>query len=310
MARGTTVACMAALALQFGLQPLLNRAFAGDVRSRSLLVVVCEGAKLALAAGTLALKSRVVPMAPWSLAESVRLSGLPAVTYAVQNVLIQLSMQHLSPLEFNLINQTKLLWTAVFVYLLLHKPFSVQQCGAMVMLVVASVLLSGGNADDADVDAALTMDRFYYGYVPVVGASVLSGVGAALTQQSLQTHGRDASVVTMELCVYGALFLVANLVASPGAVVDLTGWTPYTLIPVVTNAMGGLLVGTVTQLAGGIMKSYALIGGILLTGIVEAALSDAAVLSPRVYIATALVIASMYIYSMYPYVPKTKAKTA
>ncbi|EQC31945.1 hypothetical protein SDRG_10460 [Saprolegnia diclina VS20] len=304
-------ACMAALALQFGLQPLLNRAFAGQVASRTMLVVVGEGAKLLLATTTLVVKARTTPdlVRHWTLRDSLRLSGLPAVTYAIQNVLIQLAMQHLSPLEFNLINQTKLLWTALFVYLFLHKPFSLQQCGAMGMLLLASVLLSAPSAaSDANVEAiTISSTRFYYGYVPVVGASVLSGVGAALTQLSLQTHGRDASLVTIELCVFGAVFLLANLAAAPGATLDFGGWTSWTLIPVFTNALGGLLVGTVTQLAGGIMKSYALIGGILLTAVAEALLdTDAPVLSLRMGIATALVVSSMVIYSKYPYVTKAK----
>ncbi|KDO16352.1 hypothetical protein SPRG_18118 [Saprolegnia parasitica CBS 223.65] len=178
----------------------------------------------------------------------------------------------------------------------------------MGMLLLASVLLSAPTASDADVEAiTISSTRFYYGYVPVVGASILSGVGAALTQLSLQTHGRDASLVTIELCVFGAVFLLANLAAAPGATLDFGGWTTWTLVPVFTNALGGLLVGTVTQLAGGIMKSYALVGGILLTAGAEALLdTDAPVLSLRMGLATALVMSSMIIYSKYPYQAKAK----
>ncbi|OQR91756.1 UDP-N-acetylglucosamine transporter-like [Thraustotheca clavata] len=299
--------CMAGLSLQFGLQPLVNRAYAGQVTNRSMLVVVCELAKLILAVFTILVKQQKNPqlLVNWTLKESLWLSGLPACTYAVQNVLIQLAMQHLSPLEFNLINQSKLIWTALFVYLLLKKPFSWQQCGAMGMLLVASVLLS--TKENEVTSKELTMSTFYYGYLPVICASILSGIGAALTQMSLQTHARDASVVTIELCVYGSLFLLGNLVLTPGDVFDFKGWTYWTIVPAVTNAIGGLLVGTVTQLAGGIMKSYSLIGGILLTAIAESLLSESFVLSNQVYFATVLVISSMYIYSIYPYQsPKKK----
>ncbi|RHY21709.1 hypothetical protein DYB32_009726 [Aphanomyces invadans] len=135
---------MLALALQFGLQPVLNRAFAGDVRSNAVMVIMCEGCKFILAALAIAVKLRTNPrlLSSWNLVDSLKFSGLPACTYAVQNVLIQLSMRFLSPLEFNLINQSKLIWTAVFVYVLLHRRFSIIQCGG----VMKSYSLIGGIA--------------------------------------------------------------------------------------------------------------------------------------------------------------------
>ncbi|CAK4635362.1 hypothetical protein LEN26_010296 [Aphanomyces euteiches] len=289
---------MLALSLQFGLQPLLNRAFAGNVKSKALMVIVCEGCKLTLAAASLGVKLRKEPgmLRSWNLVDSLKLSGLPACTYAVQNVLIQLSMQHLTPLEFNLINQSKLLWTAVFVFVLLNRRFSMYQCFAMAMLMGASLLLSAPGSNEVH---ELSSDRFYYGFVPVIVASILSGLGAAMTQLSLQTHARDASVVTIELCVYGSLFLLGNMIMQPTSL-SFEGWTIFTLIPAISTAAGGLLVGTVTQFAGGVMKSYSLIGGIALTGILESFLYDKA-LSNDLYIASGLVVASMYIYSAYPY---------
>ena len=47
------------------------------------------------------------------------------------------------------------------------------------------------------------------------------------------------------------------------------GWTPETLIPVLSNACGGIIVGFVTKYAGGVTKGFALIAGIIVTGMVE-----------------------------------------
>ncbi|ETW06107.1 hypothetical protein H310_03700 [Aphanomyces invadans] len=300
---------MLALALQFGLQPVLNRAFAGEVRSNAVMVIMCEGCKFILAALAIAVKLRTNPrlLSSWNLVDSLKFSGLPACTYAVQNVLIQLSMRFLSPLEFNLINQSKLIWTAVFVYVLLHRRFSIIQCVAMALLMAASLLLSSGGDSGKNLRDVSPTDHFYSGYVPVLMASVLSGFGAALTQLSLQTHARDASVVTAELCVYGALFLIGNILLQPSASLSFDGWTMHTFIPVVSSATGGLLVGAVTQFAGGVMKSYSLIGGIALTGVLEAFMYQRA-LSNDLYIASGLVVASMYLYSSYPYVEHGPAK--
>ena len=53
------------------------------------------------------------------LAESLRLGAIPAAIYAVQNLLCQLGYRHLDFLSFNLLNQTKMLSTAAFVYVLM-----------------------------------------------------------------------------------------------------------------------------------------------------------------------------------------------
>jgi len=46
-------------------------------------------------------------------------------------------------------------------------------------------------------------------------------------------------------------------------------WTIATLIPIVTNAMGGIIVGLVTKYAGSVRKGFALIFGILLSGLLQ-----------------------------------------
>lgn len=48
------------------------------------------------------------------------------------------------------------------------------------------------------------------------------------------------------------------------------GWTRYTWVPVVTQALGGVIVGLVTKHAGGVKKGFALIAGIALTAFVQA----------------------------------------
>ncbi|KAF4029797.1 Nucleotide-sugar transporter [Phytophthora infestans] len=316
---------MVLLAMQFGLQPILYKELAGEVKNRSVLVIACELCKLLLSLLTLLSSGalgRVVKT--WSLHDSLIASGLPACTYAVQNVLIQIAYQHLPSIVFNLINQTKLLSAALFLYFLMGMRFSLQQCFAMMLLLSAAVLLSLAKDGGAD-DAATPAISVELGLVPVLLASLLSGLGSALTQRSMQQHKRDAALVTVELSVYGSLFLMMPAIwstivktpisESPAANVltnidkVFKGCTYYTLIPVVSNALGGLLVGTVTKYVGGVLKSFALICGIAFTAFVESYVYGA-VLPNEVFVAAGLVATSMAIYSSFPYAKKeTKAKT-
>lgn len=56
----------------------------------------------------------------WTLIGSLTLSGLPAVIYALQNILLQISYKNLDSLTFSMLNQTKLFFTAFFTFILLR----------------------------------------------------------------------------------------------------------------------------------------------------------------------------------------------
>ncbi|CEG47140.1 cmp-sialic acid transporter 5-like [Plasmopara halstedii] len=312
---------MILLAMQFGLQPILYKEFASEVKHRTVLVIGCEAFKLLLSllillsSGTF---NQVIKT--WSFRDSLISSGLPACTYAVQNVLIQIAYQHLPSIVFNLLNQTKLLSAALFLYILMDTRFSLPQCFAMLLLLGAAVLLS--LAKDGQSSSATI--SFELGLMPCLLASLLSGLGSALTQRSMQQLKRDASLVTMELSVFGTLFLMlpaiwstivstpsaespaANVLANTDKIFE--GCNLYTLIPVISNAFGGLLVGTVTKYVGGVLKSFALICGIAFTALVESYVYGV-VLPNEVFTATFLVAISMSIYSSFPFVKIEKAKT-
>ncbi|CAE7785766.1 unnamed protein product [Symbiodinium pilosum] len=48
-------------------------------------------------------------------------AGVPSLTYLLQNLCIQAAYQKLDGLVFNILNQTKMLFTALFVYLILGR---------------------------------------------------------------------------------------------------------------------------------------------------------------------------------------------
>lgn len=56
----------------------------------------------------------------WTLIGSLSASGLPAAIYALQNSLLQISYRNLDSLTFSMLNQTKLIFTALFTYMILR----------------------------------------------------------------------------------------------------------------------------------------------------------------------------------------------
>lgn len=170
----------------------------------------------------------------------------------------------------------------------------------------------------------ITDKNYQLGVAMVIGASMLSGFSSALTQRALVgARPRHPLFFSAELALYGIVFLVANACFSRDGFKLLTGgfftgWTPYTLIPVFTNvwpyrivflinslqALGGLIVGFVTKYAGGVLKGFALIAGIILTGFVQWAF-EGKPLGANTWIAVVLVSVSIYLHSNYP-IPKNR----
>ena len=104
---------------------------------------------------------------------------------------------------------------------------------------------------------------------------ICSSLAGALAQKSLQTWGRNSYLFTMELSAFSIFFLITTLLLGSPDGKNIRegnyreGWTWRTWIPIVTNASGGIIVGLVTKHAGAVKKGFALIFGLLLSGIMQ-----------------------------------------
>ncbi len=129
------------LALQFGLQPILNKAFI-NYRPEDL-----RPAKASVVIGTELLKIFIsffaepgllsIARSTTTLSESLRLVCVPACMYAIQNVLIQNGLGLIDPMTFNLLNQTKTISVALFLWILMGKAQSGVQVLALGLLLAA-----------------------------------------------------------------------------------------------------------------------------------------------------------------------------
>ncbi|OMO56079.1 Nucleotide-sugar transporter [Corchorus capsularis] len=141
----------------------------------------------------------------------------------------------------------------------------------------------------------------------IVTSSVLICEGAKVKKHS-------SYLMTVEMSIVGSLCLLASISKSPdGEAIRrhgfFYGWTPLTLIPVVANALGGILVGLVTSLAGGVRKGFVIVSALLVTAMLQFLFEGK---PPSIYclMALPLVISSISIYQKYPYRYSTKKKEA
>lgn len=329
---GKALFYMFLLALQFGIQPSLTRHFTSPGINRSTVILVQEVMKFGLAATMLRLSNTTDQIkdlyAKWSLGQWVQVAAFPAALYAVQNVAALTAYQHLDALTFNVLNQTKTLSAALCCYVVMGRQQSLLQVVALLMLLGSALVMEGvvplpGSAKEEPA-ATISEDagatewglRLTHGVAPILLASFISGLAGALSQKNLQSAGggRNPYWFSMELCAASSLVLVMKLLSNSmggdasAATATTTsmwdGWTPATCIPIAVNAAGGIVVGLVTKFAGSVRKGFALIFGILLSGLVQEFVTNqedgGGSVQPKQIVGGILAAVSLYIHATNP----------
>lgn len=254
-----------------------------------------------------------------------------------------MAYQNLDALTFNVLNQTKTLSAALCCYLVMGRRQSgVQVVALMVLLLSALVmegivpmdkLIFGGGItsksasetigeteedrnllEESNGDAPLVGEsHFWMGVIPIMVASFISGLAGALTQRSLQaaTGARNSYLFSMELCAATSIMVSTSLLFSPdGQRIVSEGfwlnWTPQTWIPIFTGASGGVLVGLVTKHAGSVRKGFALIFGMLIAALLQAAVDEQQSISAAQLLGGVLAASSLYLHATNPPKPKLK----
>ncbi|XP_022133398.1 CMP-sialic acid transporter 5 [Momordica charantia] len=299
------------LALQYGAQPLISKRFTRREVIVTSSVLTCEIVKVICALSFMAKEGSLKKtFSEWTVVGALTASGLPAIIYALQNSLLQIAYKNLDSLTFSMLNQTKILFTAVCTYLLLRQRQSVQQIGALFLLIVAAVLLSIGEGSSKGPGDGNPDRILFHGIIPVLVASVLSGLASALCQWASQVKKHSSYLMTVEMSIVGILCLFASTYKSPdGEAIRqhgfFYGWTPLTMIPVLFNALGGILVGIVTSRAGGVRKGFVIVSALIVTALLQFIFEGK---PPSLFciVALPLVASSISIYQKYPYRVKKK----
>lgn len=278
----------------------------------------------------------------WSVKTWIALAGLPAFLYTIQNVAALMAYQNLEALTFNVLNQTKILSAALSCYFVMGKRQSKMQVISLCVLIVSTLvieqilhpgifasLLSMGSGT-AKLSGSFSGRRVTHGVVPILVASLISGMAGALTQKNLQGGSfggasakiwgkknrkstkaidrppRNAYLFSMEMNIASVILLLASLFMSENgrniirSRTFFSNWTPETFIPVITNSIGGILVGLVTKHAGSVRKGFALIFGLLLSGIFQA---GGVGIRGHQIVGGLLAATSLWMHTVHPYKP-------
>merc|ERR1740136_341041 len=275
---GRAVFFMFLLMIQFGMQPMLTRKFTPSRVCKTSVIMVQESLKFVLAISMLMISGRFRrAIEGWSITSWLKVAAFPAFLYSIQNICALLAYQNLDGVTFNVLNQTKTLSAALCCFLLMGRKQSQIQVLSLFLLLGSALtiekiisidfilggwigLLGQGTTEEASTVPSSSNRHLTHGVLPVLLASFLSGLAGAISQKNLQitssptkhctnpTAGRNPFLFSAELCIASILILsLSLLVSEDGTTIHEHGfchhWTIPMLIPIVTNAVGGIIVG-------------------------------------------------------------------
>lgn len=236
--------------------------------------------------------------------------------YALQGVLQYVSHQHLDPVTFNGLTQTKTLSAALCCWLIMGKQQSPIQITALAILFGSALVFQGyvriGKQQNNTVGQQSVAERrnddwVLRGVLPCLCAAFLSGLAGALSQKGLQLTGitgRDPFLYTVEISFFSAATLWFNMMRSNVFSKmewqkQKAYWTWKAMIPIVVKAAGGVITALVHKYAGSVAKGFALMFGLVLSGTIQLMLSDET-LRPHQVAGTLMIMLSTWLHFTHP----------
>jgi len=310
---------MVLLSLQFAFQPILTRRYTPSVICRSSVILMQELLKFLLAFFMLLVSgSSRSAVSGWNVSTWTKVAFIPAALYSVQNIFALQAYQTLDTLTFNVLNQTKTLSAALCCYLVMDRKQSYVQIISLFILLLSALIMEKIIPLDFFSQVhplelpELESRHWTHGVAPILLASFISGLSGALSQKNLQAQGggRNSYLFSMELCAASVIIILCSLLMSPdGKTIARdgfwNGWTSTTWIPILTNSVGGIVVGLVTKYAGSVRKGFALIFGMFLSGIVQTLITDEGV-SIEQKVGGFLAALSLWMHATNPPISKEK----
>ncbi|GLE02020.1 hypothetical protein PINS_up023645 [Pythium insidiosum] len=312
------------LSVQIGFQPLLMGWYAKEARHVGLRVGVIEAMKLLMGIIPLLVTGEFAPqLKNWNIHTALQTTAAPALIYVLQNYLNQAAVVVLDGVTFNILNQTKIIWTALLVYLMLRRYQSRQQIVALTILCGAAVLMTTGKSSEKKASSANAPGSdgadaaFFTGAYQALIAAILSALAGTIIQRALQSQKRNAYVVTIELSILGELTIFLWTITTtdngffskpkdptahtnaPSGESLWAGWTIMTVFTLFCQAAGGVLVGFVIKHCGNVEKSFAVVAGMIITALLETQYNNKP-FGMRGVIAVVMVATATIMYTLYP----------
>lgn len=179
--------------------------------------------------------------------------GIPALLYLVQNNLQYYASQRMDVASFSLTYQLKIPCTAAFSVMLLKKHLSWRQISGLVVLVIGVSLIQYPSENKSS-----GKETSLQGLAAVLIACIISGLSGVWFEMVLKTSNvnlwiRNTQLSFFSLLIGSAALFFDNQVFARGL---FAGYNYYTVITILLQSFGGLIVAVVVKYADNILKGF------------------------------------------------------
>lgn len=252
--------------------------------------------------------------------------ALPALLYAVQNNLGYFALARLSAVSFQVIQQLKILTTALMAVWMMGRRLCNYHWVALCLLTIGVIFVQLANVSGkhysapTDVSsgaawtgfAALLANSVSSGFAGIYFERLVKGSGPTPRPPNLrrtlssiikgERHVRTIWLQSIELGIFGLLFsLLVAFWGEGGQQIRQSGfffgYDRMTWMVVAIQACGGMLVAMVVRYADTILKAFATSASIVLSSIITYGILGQE-LSGGFLVGATLVIISVYVYAM------------
>ncbi|EOD31421.1 hypothetical protein EMIHUDRAFT_442267 [Emiliania huxleyi CCMP1516] len=248
-----------------------------------------------------------------------------ALCYTFNNLLYFDALSALSAVAYQVLSQSKTVFTAGLMFLLVGKRLRLRQVLAIGMLIAGAVTVNMqelARASASATAAGVAPAAVLWGVFLVLFSSFISALPNVAYEKVLKTEGENQYVNNVQVTVWIMIWIgVARilgasreLLAGAGAAAlpslslgglagglraAFDGFTPAVWGVILLKALNGLLIPATFKYADNILYSYAKPSSIVVTTLVSAAFAGV-VPAPSLLIGVALVVSSVVLYSSKP----------
>ncbi|KAG0001327.1 hypothetical protein BGZ65_003586 [Modicella reniformis] len=260
--------------------------------------------------------------------------AIPAMLYAVQNNLQYVASHALDPSTFQVTYQLKILTTALFSVLLLHRTLPALKWMALVMLTAGIALVSLEESNNRDTQrsnnsspdstssalgalleeqkndalykagaASPSNERpeVFVGLFSVMIACILSGLAGVYFEKILKNTQGSIWLRNIQLSLFSLPFSLLAIYLKDGEGVTeqgfFAGYDMLVVTAIACQSAGGLIVAVVVKYADNILKSFATSISIVISAIASVALFGSKI-GTIFLLGTSLVLGATYLYSL------------
>ena len=300
----------------------------GTPYSATTVAILGELIKAPILLGAIAVfegPKRVGPILREAWSDSPGSMCLPGLAYSAQNVLYFMALTHISAASYQILSQTKLIFTGVFMRVLGVSKLGPSQYAALALLMFGSTLTQLAEVSRAALvgSGGLATAALYGGALTVAGAA-LSALPNVYYEKVLKSEGQNQWAKNVQLTCWIAAWLVLSSVPatirslatgvngaaggnflgaiSPASVAAsvtgaMTGVTPLVWAVTLLQGLKCLIIPATLKYADNIAYAYAKPASILATALAGAAVTGS-LPSAQFAAGAACVFVSMWMYGL------------